>query len=253
MAIDQTYANPRTMRRTAALAAIGVAALASTWARHDYRAWLALGEGGLPANPKGWLITSYLRLRKADPMTTTVYDPQIGTPGAAAHLGPLPSRRGPRPTIAPWPIPHRQLDQFPGPEIRVALDSVFDDALRTHTDTVHSRLSHFEKHNPAVTLCDPAAGHPDARLSKGETAHIHPHDGSMHMILSAADATSVLDAGWGERHPLAGMLPELPSTYIYVYPPRDGAELAIVAQLLNAAIEHMTSTGTDQSGDRSRR
>jgi hypothetical protein len=186
-------------------------------------------------------------------MTTTVYDPQIGTPGAAAHLGPLPSRRGPRPTIGPWPIPHRQLDQFPGPEIRVALDSVFDDALRTHTDTVHSRLSHFEKHNPAVTLCDPAAGHPDARLSKGETAHIHPHDGSMHMIFSAADATSVLDAGWGERHPLAGVLPELPSTYIYVYPPRDGAELAIVAQLLNAAIEHMTSTGTDQSGDRSRR
>ena len=87
-----------------------------------------------------------------------MYDPQIGTPGAAAPLGPPPSRRGPRPTIAPWPIPHRQLDQFPGPEIRVALDSVFDDALRTHTDTVHSRLSHFEKHNPAVTLCDPAAG-----------------------------------------------------------------------------------------------
>ena len=63
------------MRRTAALAAIGVAALAGTWARRDYRAWLALGEGGLPANPKGWLITSHLRLRKADPITTTVYDP----------------------------------------------------------------------------------------------------------------------------------------------------------------------------------
>lgn len=55
------------------------------------------------------------------------------------------------------------------------------------------------------------------------------------------------------RRPPAGVLPELPITYIYVYPPRDGAELAIVAQLLNAAIEHMTSTGTDQSGDRSRR
>ena len=47
----------------------------------------------------------------------------------------------------------------------------------------------------------------------------------------------------GERHPLTGVLPELPSTYIYVYPPRDEVELAIVAQLLNAAIEHMTSRG----------
>jgi hypothetical protein len=90
---------------------------------------LARPRRGRAANPEGWLRTSYLRLHKADPITTTVYDAQIGTPGAAAHLGPLPIRRGPRPTIAPWPIPHRQLDQFPGPEIRAALDWVFDDAL----------------------------------------------------------------------------------------------------------------------------
>jgi Family of unknown function (DUF5519) len=236
--------------RAAVLAAVVAAALAVTWARRDYRAWLALGEGGLPANPQGWLITSYLRLRKADPITTKVYDAQIGALGAVAHIGPLPARRGPRPTIAPWPIPHRQLDQLPGPEIRAALDGVFEDALARHADTVHSRLSRFEKHNPAVTLRDPASGHADARLSHGETAHIHPHDGSMHMILSAADAASVLDAGWGERHPLAGVLPELPGTYIYVYPPRDEVELAIVAQLLDAAIEHMAARDTDQSGHR---
>lgn len=229
------------MSRAAALAAIAVAALAGTWARRDYRAWLALGEGGLPSNPKGWLITSYLRLRKADPITTTVYDAQIGEPGAAAHLGALPPRRGPRPGIAPWPVPHRQLDQIPGPEMRAAVDRVFEDALRRHADTVHLRLSHFEKHNPAVTLRDPAAGHADARVGEGETAHIHPGDGSMHMIFSAADAARILDAGWGERHPLAGVRPELPSTYVYVYPPRDEAELAVVAQLLDAAIDHMTS------------
>jgi hypothetical protein len=33
------------MRRTAALAAVAAAALAGAWARRDYRAWLALGEG----------------------------------------------------------------------------------------------------------------------------------------------------------------------------------------------------------------
>jgi len=137
------------MSRAAALAAIAVAALAGTWARRDYRAWLALGEGGLPLNPKGWLITSYLRLRKADPSR-----PRCTT------------RRSGRP--APPPT----------------------------------------------------------------SAHSH---------LSAADAARILDAGWGERHPLAGVRPELPSTYVYVYPPRDEAELAVVAQLLDAAIDHMTS------------
>jgi hypothetical protein len=203
------------MHRTAALAAVVAGGLAGTWARRDYRAWLTLGEGGLPANPKGWLITSCLRLRKADPITTKVYDAQVGTLGALAHVGPLPRRRGPRPTIAPWPIPHRQLDQFSGPEIRAALDGVFEDALGRHADAVHSKLSRFEKHNLAVTLRNPAAGHADAQLSEGETAHIHPHDGSMHMIFSTADAASVLDAAWGERHPLAGVLPELPNTYVY--------------------------------------
>src|ERR1700757_1799375 len=103
------------MRRSAALATDVATALPSIWARRDYRAWLALDEGGLPANPKGWLITSYLRLRKAEPITTRMYDAQIGSLGAAAHLGPLPSRRGPRPTIAPWPSHTASSISSPGP------------------------------------------------------------------------------------------------------------------------------------------
>lgn len=229
------------MRRVAALAGLAAVALAGAWARRDYQRWLALGEGGLPSNPMGWLMTSYLRLRKADPTSTAIYTAELGRPGAEAHLGPLPRRRGPRPTIAPWPVPHRQLDQFAPLGMRTALDGVFADAVRRHAGTVHMRRSHFETHNPAVTLRDPDAGHPHARLGEGETAHVHPGDGSMHMIFSAADAATILDAGWGERHPLAGVRPELPSTYVYVYPPRDEAELAVVAQLLDAAIAHMAA------------
>lgn len=222
-----------------ALAGIAAAALAGAWFRRDYRGWLALGEGGLPSSPKGWLITSYLRLQKADPITTAVYDAQLGRPGTEAHLAALPRRRGPRPAIAPWPVPHRQLDQFPPPQIRAALDGVFADAVERHAGIVHLQRSHYESHNPAVTLRDPGAGHPHAQLGAGETAHIHPGDGSMHMIFSAADAVTVIDAGWGERHPLAGVRPELPDTYIYVYPPRDDTELEVVARLLDASIAHM--------------
>ena len=35
----------------------------------------------------------------------------------------------------------------------------------------------------------------------------------------------------------------LPSTYLYVYPPRDDFELDIVKNLLGASIAHMTKAG----------
>lgn len=68
---------------------------------------------------------------------------------------------------------------------------------------------------------------------------MHHSDGSLHLILSPSDAITVLSARWGERHPLAGMPPGLPLTYVLVYPPRDKPGASIVAQLPEAAIDHM--------------
>lgn len=45
------------MSRTFAVLSGGLLASAAAWAWRDYHAWLALGEGGLPANPRGWLHT----------------------------------------------------------------------------------------------------------------------------------------------------------------------------------------------------
>lgn len=213
------------------------------WIRKDYLGWIALGKGGLPSNWRGWLVMSRFRMRKRDPIETECYLPDQVKPDNVSYLTDLPRRNGPRPSIAPWPIPHRQMSQFVGSGIRKELESAFAEAVSRHSDTVHFKLSFFEKHCPAVTLREPGCGHPHALFGEGETAHIHPSDGSMHMIFSAADATKVLDASWGERHPMSGVLPELPSTYVYIYPPRDEYELGIVKQLLEAAIAHMAGTG----------
>lgn len=209
------------------------------WAYFDYRAWLALGVGGLPSNLRGWFTTTQLRLRKSDPFTTGFYGLADSDPDNIAYLADLPERNGPRPQIAPWPIPHRQLNQFVGTQMREKLNAVFDAAVARHGDAVHYKLSYFEKHHPAITMLQPDCCHRHADFGAGETAHIHMRDGSMHMILSEKDATRAIEAGWGERHPIAGVVPLLPDTYLYIYPPRDDTELAVVTRLVEAAILHM--------------
>ena len=102
-------------------------------------------------------------------------------------------------------------------------------------------LSHFEKHTAAVTL-RPACRHGvDARLARGEIAHIHPSDGSIHMVLGPSDTRTVIERGWGERHGLAGIALGLPATYTLIYAPRDREEVDTIAAILDAAIAHACS------------
>lgn len=229
---------------------ISIAALAVTLALlivayRDYRLWLALGKGGLPSNLGGWLLVTRMRLQKRDPLEIDMYAPEIGRADDHAYLGDLPQRNGPRPKIAVWPIPHRQLNQFIATGMRKKLDEAFDNAVSANAELVHYKMSFFEKHSPAITLCDPECGHAHAAAGQGETAHIHPGDGSMHMIFSVTDATKVIQSGWGERHPLSGgAVNVLPNTYLYIYPPRDEAELVVVERLLAASIAHMAKVNS---------
>jgi len=124
--------------------------------------------------------------------------------------------------------------------------ATFDELVNRRPDLLRYDLSFFERRNQAVFLREPARGHPDAKASQGEVAHVHPSDGSMHMIFSARDARMVIEAGWGECHPLAGRL-NLPDTYILVYPPRDEGEIAVTARLLEAAVGHMAALATPTS------
>jgi len=50
----------------------------------------------------------------------------------------------------------------------------------------------------------------------------------MHMIFGPSDARTVIEKGWGERHPLSGVYPGLPVTYLMIYAPRDQEEVAMV-------------------------
>lgn len=219
--------------------ACAIAAAASVWAVRDYRAWTALGPGGLPHTLRGWLRMSWLRLQKGELIGTAPLQSFLGGPDDHAYLGTLVRRAGPRPRVAPHPIPQRQTDQHASTGMRTRLEGLFDAAVRRHQGVVDFKLSYFEKHTPAVTLCHPECGHVFALSSHGEIGHIHPSDGSMHMILSPSDALRAIEAGWGERHGLAGKKLDLPVTYLFVYSPRDDVELSTVGELLDAAIRFM--------------
>ena len=213
-----------------------LAAGAAAWAVRDYRKWMALGPGGLPANLGGWFSMTRYRLRAKDGVDTI---PLLAGAGAAEDVrawSVVRRRPGTRPRVSPYPIPHRQLDQLPDGGVRVALAKLFDGVVEAHADRVKYALSHFEKRHPAITLKS-SEGTVGAS-SYGEIAHIHPSDNSMHMILSASDAVAAIEMGWAERHGLAGIAVGLPATYVMVYAPRNGGDLRVVEELLEAAIAY---------------
>lgn len=226
----------------AALLGAGLALLAAGgWAVRDYRSWKALGPGGLPYNIRGWLMATRFRFDVRDTLDVALYASRSGGPDDSVRLPVLPRREGPRPRMGRHPVPHRQLDQLPqGSEARQLLDQVFDRFVESNGSYVRYARSFYEKRHNAVTLVGTARSRPLAALSQGEVAHIHPSDGSMHMIFSPSDATQVITQGWGERHPLSGVPRyNIPDTYLMIYSPRNAAEVAVVKTLLRGAVEHM--------------
>ena len=221
----------------------GVAALGGgIWAYRDYHSWLALGPGGLPSNLYGWVKVTWLRLMKRNPIDMAILERSIGREGDMRALDALPRRAGSRPRVDPHPIPHRQTDQHGSEEARQAHHQIFDQQVAHHPHLLSYRKSHFERRNDAICLRDPDQAQRQAQDTHGEIAHIHPSDGSMHMILSPSDAKTVLEAGWGERHPLAGVYAGLPETYMLIYAPRNAEENAVLAGMLGAAVAYAAGT-----------
>lgn len=227
----------KSLTKVAAPVALG---LTVNWIASDYKKWKELGKGGVPYNLYGWLQVTYYRLHKRNPFNTEIYEDRIGGKEDSVRLGNLPYRQGPRPRIGEHPVPHRQLDQLANPIVRQQLDKVFDRFVKENNEAVHYTKSFFEKRNEAITLLTADNGVSLANETHGEVAHIHPSDGSMHMVFSPSDAKQVIEKGWGERHSLSGSPTlNIPDTYLLIYTPRNEEELEVINQLLHAAVQHM--------------
>lgn len=211
-----------------------MSAAGSVWSRMrgDYRDWMALGPGGLPANAVGWIIASVLRAVTRETTSVACYR----VPDAERPALQLPRRQGARPAIGRWPIPHRQLDQLPAPALRSATQRLTAQIAGESPGQLETATSKFERRGEAVFAVPDQHRPAWLRKAHGEAGHVHGSDGSLHLVLHPADARTVIEAQWGERHPLCGVpLLGIPTNYLMVYAPRDELELATVAMLFRRA------------------
>jgi Family of unknown function (DUF5519) len=203
----------------------------------DYRGWRALGPGGLPYNVLGWAIASALRPLKREPLSTRLYD-HCAVPPAWDRMrqGALPRRQGTRPHVAHYPIPHRQVAQLASDDVIEQTSAWIRSLPVEEPGALPLGRSVFERRGEALFCARPAQAAPWLQASRGEIAHVHPHDGSLHVVLHPQDAVAVIEAGWGERHPLCGVpLLGIPLTYLLVYAPRNAEELAVVSEIVRRA------------------
>ena len=97
-------------------------ALLFRYAYLDYQAWYALGSGGIPHNPFGWLVQSLLRLRASSNVRDSSCYDAIMKHSELERTSfiddQLPAWTGKAPTTGAWVAPHRQLDQIARAEIK---------------------------------------------------------------------------------------------------------------------------------------
>lgn len=204
----------------------------------DYQAWVALGLGGIPHTFEGYQTVKQLGLQMKDPLDVSRVAKDIGSKGDVKVLKNLPKRKGAKPVIAPFAVPHRQVDQHNDSITRLSQKKIFDDKVADPDYNLLYKLSYLEKHNFGIFLKDSAAGNQTVvPVSHAEVGHIHPTDGSMHIILSPSDTKEVITKGWGELHGLAGQ-GAAAKTYLMIYSPRDKQELNVTRQILDAAVRY---------------
>ena len=145
---------------------------------------------------------------------------------------PLPERRGPRPQTTPT-NPHMQLDQLPPGRVLASLaDLLFS------LPGVSEQPSAISVPGARALWLDPndARGPREAFLVGREFAHLHPApEGSLHAALPASLAAESIARGWAEIHPIA-RLGLIPGNVVMLYAPRDEGEVAVVLDLVRAAL-----------------
>ncbi|KAH8662387.1 hypothetical protein BX600DRAFT_551173 [Xylariales sp. PMI_506] len=213
-------------------------------AYQDYRAYVALGPHGLPDNWYGWYWQ--LRMTPKARKDTTVPVPYDMAAVAAANgpnsrtsyletgaSGNLKPRAGPRPEVCGFVAPQRQLSQQGSERLKAEMNAYLDELVRSNSLVFQRENSTLEGPVPAVQLREGSLVPPFLEGTKGELIHVHPPDGSTHLVLSLADSARVIETGWGQRHRLSGSL--LTWGYTLVYAPRSTEELAVWKRIVGAA------------------
>ncbi|KAK8122171.1 hypothetical protein PG984_010841 [Apiospora sp. TS-2023a] len=227
----------------------------------SYHRWLELGPGGVPYNVKGWLINLLARpfarfdTRLVAPYNMEDQKPMYGDLGHVSFFNngddgpPLPPpRSGPRPDVPSYVIPQRQTTEQ-SPASMLAKQEAFIAAVATDNASLlrhEPSMLEGRTHN-ALWLApdeDVSDGGIPLMLRRTKGEFLHPHrEGSSHGIFSLTDAARLIELGWAERHPLTGIETKfgMPWSYVLIYAPRNGEELAIWKNIIMAAVHFVAA------------
>lgn len=215
-------------------------------AYHDYASYVALGPHGLPDTFQGW-VTQLRMSRKARKDTTvpapydldSVAGPHDRTsflPASQSHAtGSLRWRRGGRnnkpPQVAGFVAPQRQTTQRASSATKKAMFGYLDALVAANPGWLQTQTSVLEGPVPAMgmkagLIQEKGKDVEVLRATRGEMCHVHPPDGSTHLLLSLADQRRVIELGWGRRHRLSGG-GILPWNYTFIYAPRNKEEMEV--------------------------
>ncbi|KAK3296429.1 uncharacterized protein B0H64DRAFT_432971, partial [Chaetomium fimeti] len=155
-------------------------------------------------------------------------------------------------------VPTEQLNQRASRAMFYETKTLLGAYAATHPEHLQIKRSYLEPENEA--LCWDIGRRPAGAIHQreewgGEIAHVHGVDGSVHVVLHPEDIAVVIEAGWGERHPLCandkrwfrllfhGFMEQrlpVPEGLVLVYAPRDEGELQVLDAILEAAVWYAT-------------
>ncbi|KAK9420152.1 hypothetical protein SUNI508_06680 [Seiridium unicorne] len=224
------------------------------WIQGKYYAYLDLGRGDTPSTFRGWWRVTFLRwLAGIDVLSYPRVSPH--TDPYRGRLWDLPRRHGRRPTVK-GVAPQRQVDAKANPSTFFVLAEILQRYAADHPKELRFAPSFLEGHLGSLQLNLPAgtatglAARGTPLEFGGEICHAHRNDGSIHIVLHPEDVRTVVEAGWGERHPLssstwywrfyndwwAGERLPVPETLVLMYAPLHQGHLDVFEQILQAAI-----------------
>ena len=235
---------------TASLVTLTAIVLLFNFVKKDYQAAVARGTGGVPSSFLGYVELNFFRLfRVRNPRTAPKVSPQLYM--QRGFLERLPVRHGLRPRIVGL-APQRQVTQIGPKPLYEALAGIIVDFERTHQAQCYLGRSTFKNNNTA--LFARTTGYSRTKYH-GEICHAHPNDGSMHLTMHPADIKIVVEAGWGERHPLArdnywwNLICPVPAGLTLVYSPREEKELDVMKDVIKAAAWWMSGVDSKSVDD----
>ncbi|KAI0152956.1 hypothetical protein GGR57DRAFT_468434 [Xylariaceae sp. FL1272] len=206
----------------------------------DYRHYVSLGPHGLPDT--AWGYYRQLRMRSvAAPLSSTTIPAPYDLTTASAALGPnalqsflppLSHRSGTRPEICPFVAPQRQESQTATEVMKQRMNTYLDTLVSSNPSLYQRELSNLEGPVPAIQVLAHLHPPPCLKPTRGELIHIHPPDGSTHVVASLADSKTIIEKEWGQRHRLSAKM--LDWGYTLIYAPRDDDEFEVWKGIMGA-------------------